>query len=221
MKKNVALAILTAVVLLFAACSGNGSGSGLGGGSGSPENESGGASAEGSGALADTLTGTTADIIGQVVADANAALGEANAMPPVLTDPVTAENAGGLLGLSEETFVTDVAEATVSTGALMTNAFEVALVKCTDAKDAVEVKAQIAGGFDSGKWICVAPEQSLTVSSGSYVLLAVGRAAETEALAEAFKAAAGGSVSETDVFYKGEANSGASGGAAAGGLALN
>ncbi len=46
------------------------------------------------------------------------------------------------------------------------------------------INEMIINGYDSGKWICVMPEQSLTSVSGSYVLLAVGSKAQTDAIAE-------------------------------------
>jgi hypothetical protein len=67
------------------------------------------------------------------------------------------------------------------------------------------VKRLIAAGFDSGKWICVRPERSAVLESGNYVLLAVGGAESVEALLESFRALAGGTAGEANIFFQEDA----------------
>jgi len=196
---------------VFAGCSGGGTGGAGGGQSGG----SGGGQAAG-----DTLKGATADILQDIMDKAGATLGEADAMPGTFTDPITAENAPGMIGLTPDDFVSFVDEATGATGALNVQAFQVAVVKCNEAQEAGIINEMIQASYDSGKWICVFPEQSLTMISGSYLLLAVGRTTETDALAEAFKSAAGGNVQGPYVFYTGETGGGDFGEDFGGGLGL-
>jgi hypothetical protein len=203
MKKNIFTIILALLaVLLFAGCGG---GAGAGSGAGSNDGPS------GAPAQTDSLSGGTAAILADVVAGADTSL------PGTFEDAVTADSAQGLLGLTAEEFGQYVTEATVSTAAINAQAFEAALIQCTDFAAAADVKNLIAAGFDSGKWICVFPEQSLTSTSGSFVLLAVGGKAETEALAASFKTLADGNATAPDVFYEKPADSGDGGEAGAGG----
>ena len=192
------ITLLLAVALLAGCTDGVGSGAGgpAGEAPGDPAGENPGG---GNGGAADTLKGTTAEILQQILD--GAAGGQ---LPASFSDPVTAENAPAMLGLLPDDFVSFAEEATGAIGALITDAFQAALIKCNNADDALIVSAIIQSGFDSGKWIEVFPERSLTMVSGSYVLLAVGSRTETEALAEAFKAVAGGNVSDPVVFYEGE-----------------
>jgi hypothetical protein len=88
-----------------------------------------------------------------------------------------------------------------SAAAITTFAQSTAVVKCKSVAAAAEVKKLVAAGFDSHKWICVFPEQSVVVESGSYVLLAVGKAQATDALVEAFKAISEGNTGSPDVFF--------------------
>ena len=193
------LAIILLSVALLAGCS---DGAGEADGSLSPGGENGGQAEDSS-----ALEGTTDAILQQVLDETAAALGEVDAMPSTLIDPITTENAPGILGLIPDDFTGYVDEATVALGALNVNAFQVAVVKCIDADSTQTINEQIKSGFDSAKWICVFPEQSLTVVSGSYVLLAVGSKAQTEALAEAFSTIAV-KASAPEIFYEGETGGG-------------
>ena len=143
----------------------------------------------------DTLSGSTADILSDVLEDVDVEL------PMMFDDAVTAETSQGMLGLTPDQFEQYIAEATASTAAISTFAVQFALVKCTDIPAAVEVKGLIAKGYDSSKWICVMPEQSMTVESGSYVLLAVGPTAAVEAVLKSFTDAARDNVGSLDIFF--------------------
>jgi hypothetical protein len=204
MKKKFFTIILALLALLiFAGCSeGKSSGSGAG-----PDEGSAGTPVQ-----TDTLSGGTETILADLVTGANTDL------PKTFEDAVTADSAQGMIGLTADEFAKYVSEATVSTAAINAQAFEVALIKSTDADAASEVQKLVAKGFDSGKWICVFPEQSLTSVSGSYVLLAVGGKAQTEALAASFNTLAAHNATPPDVFYEKPADSEQEGGV--GGLIL-
>jgi len=225
--------VLFLIAMLTAGCSvgligsgdsgdANGSGGTVGsGGSDIISDSDNGVANGGQPGAADTLTGATDKILESVVDEAKAALSGADEaaatlsgadeLPPTVMEPITLENAPVMLGLIPDDFVEFVEEATVVQSMLDPHAFQAALVKCKDAESAQIINEQIKSGFDSGKWISILPEQSLTVVSGSYILLAVGNIAQTEALAEAFRALAGANVSEPEIFYDGETGSGNSG----------
>jgi hypothetical protein len=190
MKKITVFAVL---FVLFAAVVFSGCGDS--GGSG----DSGGAGGE----PVDTLGGAGPDILESVLADADEALGGGQ-LPQTFGDPVTAETAQGLIGLTPEQFDEYVTEAQALTAALMTSAYEVALIKCKDFEAAATVKDLVAGGFDSAKWICVMPEESFVIDSGSYVLLAAVGTTAGDAIIESFTAAAEGNVGEVNVFFEGQ-----------------
>ena len=150
------------------------------------------------------LTGTTNDILLQLLDDAEASFGGDHPIPSTFIDPVSSLSAPGTLGMNPDDFVSLTEEATVAIGAMSAIAFQVVVVKAKNSSDAETVSSMIQKGFDSGKWISVFPEQSFTMVSGSYVLLAVGSIEQTEAIAAAFKDAAGGVATDPNVFYAGE-----------------
>jgi len=158
----------------------------------------------------DTLTGTPEEVLKQLKAAVTVEL------PMSLDSEVTAENAQNALGLTEAQFADYVDSAYESTAAIATLPQSNALVKCKSIAAAAEVKKFIAAGFDSRKWICVFPEQSVVVESGSYVLLAVGKAQATDALVEAFKTISEGNTGSPEVFFtfEGEPEDGTGGGLA-------
>ena len=114
---------------------------------------------------------------------------------------VTEENTASMLGLTPEEFSQNVEEAHVSTGALTTSAHLVAVIKCNDSAAANHVKDLVAGGFDSGRWICVFPQESFVVEAGDYVLLVASREEGAAALKDAFDTMAGESVGNVNVFF--------------------
>jgi len=158
----------------------------------------------------DTLTGTAEEILLQ--------LKEAPGVELSMTmdSPITAEIAHYVLGLTEAQFEQYVDSAYEAAAAISTFAQSNVVVKCKDIAAAAEVKKLIAAGYDSHKWICVFPEQSVVVESGSYVLLSVGSAGLTNAFVEAFKTLSGDNIGTPDVFFTfadgGEPNGGEGGG---------
>jgi|GEM_PF-1037756 len=212
-KKKITLGLVLFIVGAFAlaGCSG-------GSNANSTDNTPGTDTSGGQDSGASALTDTSDVVLSQIIDDANIALGDANALPAAFTDPITVDTAPGMLGLVPDDFTPNVTDATGATAMLSSQAFLVAVAKCKDANSAVTVSGKIQDGFDSSKWVCVYPEQSLTMVSGQYVLLAVGTTVDTDALTEAFKTAAG-SAQGPYIFYTGVADSsGASGG---GGMALD
>ena len=202
MKKSLSIIItLLLIAALLAGCSGTGNNDAAND-AGTTGNDAGGD--QGQSAPESALTGTTADILEIIIDEAAASIGGEYPLPETLIDPVTPENAPGMLGITPDDFVSLVDEATSAIGAIFTFAFQVAVVKCNDANDALTVSGMIQSGYDSGKWISVIPEQSLTMVSGPYVLLAVGTVTQTDALAAAFKDAAGEVTIGPVIFYQGE-----------------
>jgi len=141
----------------------------------------------------DTLTGTPEEIMAQLKASVNLGM--------TLDDEVTADKAQYVLGLTEAQFNEYVDSAYEAAAAIATFAQSNVVVKCKNAAAAAQVKKLIAEGFDSHKWICVFPDQSAVVESGSYVLLSVGEVETTDALVEAFKTISGGNTGSPDVFF--------------------
>ena len=148
----------------------------------------------------DSLTGTPEEILAQ--------LKDKVALGMTLDEEVTAERAEYVLGLTEAQFGEYVESAFEAMAAIATFAQSTVIVKCKDAAAAAQVKKLIAAGFDSNKWICVFPEQSVVVESGSYVLLAVGVVITTDALVEAFKDISGGNTGTPEVFFTFDGNVG-------------
>ena len=154
------------------------------------------------------LTGSAQEVLTQVKDTADATLTGTDKLPMTIDDPVTADTAENMLGLTTDQFSQYVEEAYSSMAAIATFAQQFTVVKCKDAASAAQVKDLIAKGFNSGKWICVSPEESLVVDSGSYVLLAVGNKVQTQALASAFAGLAG-STGTVNTFYEGVGGEGA------------
>jgi len=150
----------------------------------------------------DTLEGTPQELLAQLKETAAADFGMA------FDSEVTAETAPGTLGLTADEFEKFVDSASESAAAISSIAQSNVLVKCKDAAAAAEVKKLIAEGYDSGKWICVFPEQSVVVESGSYVLLAVGTTENTNALIEALKTVSDDNTGSPDVFYAHDTSAG-------------
>ena len=142
----------------------------------------------------DTLEGTPQELLAQLKETAAADFGVG------FDSAVTAETAQGTLGLTADEFEKHVDSAYESAAAISAVAQSNVLVKCKDAAAAANVKKLTAKGYDSGKWICVYPEQSVVVESGSYVLLAVGTKESTDALVAALKALSKDNMGTPDVF---------------------
>ena len=123
-------------------------------------------------------------------------------VPPTFEDPVTADNCENMLGLTPEQFNQYVTDAYSSSAAIITQAFQVALVKCKDSKAATEVKNLIAGGFNSQKWVCVIPEQCFVVEAGSFVLLGAVYDNVAGALQNSFNEQFEGRAGNVNKFYE-------------------
>ncbi|MCL2509106.1 MAG: DUF4358 domain-containing protein [Oscillospiraceae bacterium] len=143
----------------------------------------------------DTLTGTAEEILLQLKESPGVDLGM------TMDDEITADKAEYALGLTAAQFAEYADSAYEVAAAISTFAQSNVLVKCKDVSAAAEVKKLIAAGFNSNKWVCVFPEQSVVVESGSYVLLAVGKADTTNALVEAFRSLSGDNIGSPNVFY--------------------
>ena len=131
------------------------------------------------------------------------------------TNPVTAENVTGVLGLSTADFDKYIVNATSSVAAIMTHAHLVSAIACVNPADAKTVKDLIAKGFDPARWICVFPEECFVVEVGSYVFLVASTAENAEMAKNALNTLAGDAVGEYNVFFTGAASGG---GTAVGGM---
>ena len=152
-------------------------------------------------ASSDTLTDSTEVVLQAVLDAASEKLGD-NA-PKLEVLPVDDAGAPGALGLSETDFTALVAQANVANALMMTDAQEIAVVKVQDIAQAGDVAKKIADGFDSLKWICVRPDKSVVITSGSYILLAVGTVENVDAYVQAFSDLAQGKVGEANTFFTG------------------
>jgi hypothetical protein len=153
-----------------------------------------------SGGAKDTLTGSAEEVLAAVIEQATAALPEGH-MPVGDIITVTDQEAQGRLGLALGDYTSYVAQAAASVPMLSTSAYEIAVVKVTDMGQVADAKAAIAAGFDSGQWVCVMPEQSIVIESGSYILLAVGTTEVTDAVVAAFTSLADGNVGTANTFF--------------------
>ncbi|MDR2654880.1 MAG: DUF4358 domain-containing protein [Oscillospiraceae bacterium] len=144
------------------------------------------------GGAKDTLVGGTDEILKQIVDGANAAIPEGSGVGMTFDEAVAAENCQGMLGLSSDEFAQYVEDAYASTAALMTFAHEAALVKCKNIADAAKVKELMINGFNSGRWVCVMPDKTYVIESGSYVFLVASKTVVADAFVESFKSAAQG-----------------------------
>jgi len=156
----------------------------------------------------ETLTGTPEEILAQLKETADLGI----TFDDEITPESTVSTPQIALGLTDAQFAQYVESAYEAKAAIMTMAQRTAVVKCKDAAAAAQVKKLIAEGFDSHQWICVFPDQSVVVESGSYVLLAVGITETTNALVEAFKALSDGGTGTPDVFFTFDREGGGEGG---------
>jgi hypothetical protein len=189
-----ALAIcLVGALAILPACGSGGSGTG-------PGTDSGTGSGSGGG-QADVLTGTVPELLTQLHDLANDQLVGDDALPETFDDPVTAENCQGVMGLTPDELSEFVDEAYVQTAAISVDAHGIVLAKCKSPEAAATVAKRIAANYDSGRWICVFPDTSWVVTSGSYVLLASTSSERSMALQRAFSEMTEGSVGEINAFY--------------------
>lgn len=121
-------------------------------------------------------------------------------------EAVTEETSASYIGLTAEEYKEYVDNAFASNAAITTVPHLAAVIKCKDFDSAVKVKELIAKGFDSGRWICVMPDESFVAESGSYVFLASTTVENVEPLKKGFTTAAKDTAGEFNVFYLGENN---------------
>jgi hypothetical protein len=136
----------------------------------------------------------------KVIADADKALGD-NGMGMHLDNVIDNENVQGFLGLTPDQLAEYVKQAVVFSGAFMTNAHEIGFVQCKDPAAAKKVTELIAAGFDSHRWICVLPQQSIVTVAGDTVMLAVGQREHNTALYNSFSDLAQNTASEANEFF--------------------
>ena len=147
--------------------------------------------------------GAEADFTGSAMELLELIISEADALPEVVMDDVTAENAPAMLGLLADDFVSYIADAAAAMSESGGIAFQAAIVNCRYADDAGMIDGLIRESFDPGKWEIAFPDRALTSVSQPYILLAAGSQAEVGGLSGAFETAAGGTAMTT-VFYEGE-----------------
>ncbi|MCL2121442.1 MAG: hypothetical protein FWH28_04250 [Clostridiales bacterium] len=152
---------------------------------------------------ASKLEGPPEEILNQILEETKDSLSDERSMPMAIISEVTADTSQNQIGLSGDDFRQYVSSASVATAAIATFAHEIGLIQAKDAAAAAAIKDRIAGdgGYNSEKWICVMPEKSCVVESGSYVLLAVSRNDVVEAVIAAFTEAAG-TVGERNEFFR-------------------
>jgi len=147
--------------------------------------------------------GAAADFTGSAMELLEIIISEADAMPEVVIDDVTAENAPAMLGLLADDFVSYIADAAAAVSESGEVAFQAAIVNCMYADDAGMIDELIRESFDPGKWVSVFPDRALTSVSRPYILLAAGSQSEVGELSGSFEKAVGGAALTT-VFYEGE-----------------
>ena len=110
--------------------------------------------------------------------------------PPMPIPEGESQNAVGLSQADIDRYVTEIAQSMAMIG---TFAHQIVVYQCNDANAASQVKSLISsnGGYDSQKWICVFPEKTVAVDSGSYVLLVASYRAVADAALDVFGAIAG------------------------------
>lgn len=162
----------------------------------------------GGGGSDSNLSGSTEEILGRLVEETASIVEAAGEfMYMSFTTAVTADLAQNTTGLSEADFDSLVVAASSSMAGIGSQAHQIVLIQANDDSAADEVKRIIAGrvsgkeGYDSQKWICVWPQQSVVIESGSYVLLIASRNDVVNAALEVFRGMAGG-YGNADVFFE-------------------
>ncbi len=145
----------------------------------------------------DQFTGSAQEVHAEIMKESGLELGM------TFDDPVTEETCTSYLGLTAEEFNEFVTDAFASNAAMTTTPHLTAVIKCKDFNAAVKVKELIATGFDSGRWICVMPDESFVVESGSYVFLVSTIKDNVEPLKKGFTTAAKDTAGEFNEFYSG------------------
>ncbi len=102
--------------------------------------------------------------------------------------PIEAATAFTFIGLSEDEFNANVANAVSFESMIMPANQSVCLVELKDTADVKAVKQKMIDNCDPNKWICMSAEKCMVVDSGKYVLLVMSTPADCDALQKAFAA---------------------------------
>lgn len=146
----------------------------------------------------DTIEGATSDVIDSVISGSGIDFGA------LMSSEVTSDNCVDLTGLTAEQFAANIESATASTAMINVNAHLVVVLKAKDAAAATTAKDLIAKGFNSLRWICVTPDKSLVVESGSYILLVASNTEAADGIVKGFKALAGDNIGSVNTFFTAE-----------------
>ena len=154
------------------------------------------------------LSGSPAEILEALLEDTKTVIEDAGGFMymSILSD-VTADVSQDTAGLSRTDFGKYAVAASSSMAAISSQAHQIILIQAKDAASAAQVKKLVAGrvagseGYDPLKWVCVWPEQCVTVDSGEYVLIIASRKDIVEAALAVFGEMAG-SVGDADFFYE-------------------
>ncbi|MDR0818829.1 MAG: hypothetical protein LBN43_04575 [Oscillospiraceae bacterium] len=149
------------------------------------------------------LSAEPGKILTSLLAKANALLPEDGAMPKEFVTEIDAETAKGNTGLSPDDFTKYVSSAKAAAAMIGSFAHKVVIIQLKDVSDASTVKSLVADGFDNSQWICVFPEKSVVVDSGSCILMVASRKDWADAVLSAFGELAGGNLGGANEFFSG------------------
>lgn len=106
--------------------------------------------------------------------------------------PIEASTAFTFIGLSEDEFNANVANAVSFESMIMPANQSVCLVELKDTADVKTIKQKMIDNCDPNKWICMSAEKCMVVESGNYVLLVMATPDDCDALQKTFAAEFGG-----------------------------
>jgi len=116
-----------------------------------------------------------------------------------LSEEIKPEMINSMTGLTTEQYLQYCKGNFYSTG-MSAVAHLVVMIECNDADSALAVKDIVAANFDTGRWVCVFPDQSFVVESGNFVFLVSTKSQFIEPLTNAFSAHFDGQIGEINVF---------------------
>ena len=102
--------------------------------------------------------------------------------------PIEASTAFTFIGLSEDEFNSNVANAVSYESMIMPANQSVCLVELKDSADVKAIKQKMIDNCDPNKWICMSADKCLVIDSGKYVMLVMATADDCTALQNAFTA---------------------------------